>query len=144
MESQSFWSTQLRNMTCTSQKLMSNRNPIHNKTSRCQNENIPRNKYSPWWHIIQKQKKPYNSNNQHSYLSTSSDDPTSNLATKQKDQNRSLLHELKCEIESHCNIQLTYHFQNTPSADSTMMSPRRLVYKALVTFFLFCILQQVN
>lgn len=32
------------------------------------------------------------------------------------------------------------HFQNTPSANSTMMSPGRLVCKALVTFLLFCII----
>lgn len=32
------------------------------------------------------------------------------------------------------------HFQNTPSADSTMMSPRRLVSKAFVTFLLFYII----
>jgi len=41
-------------------------------------------------------------------------------------------------------MQLTYHFHNTPSANSTKMGPVRLVCKSLVIFLLLCILQQVN
>ena len=126
---------------------MSNRNPVQYRNSRCQIGNIPQNKYLPWWHRIQKQRMSYNSNSQHSYLSTSSDDPRSNSATRQKGQNKSFRNsnaKMKLKVTSIAEMQLTYHFQNTPSANSTMMSPGRLVCKALVTFLLFCILQKIN
>ena len=51
---------------------------------------------------------------------------------------------LKLKVTSIDETQLTYHFQNTPSANLTMIGPARLVCKALVIFLLLCILQQVN